>query len=275
MTDSTAPNVAGKGTAAKVTSASRGGFIGRVQRWLPKLAVHVGILLAWEIACRTVIPPLFLPAPSEVFLAFIDSMKSGELPVQFGQTMTVLGTGFLLAAITGMAVGILMGSVKTVATILNPYVNAFYAMPTVALVPLVIIWLGLGFQAKVFLTWVVGVFPIIIAAQSGVQNIPASYVETARAFACSRRQMFWMVTLPAALPFFATGLRLGLGRALVGVIVAEMFTALSGLGYMITYYGNTFRTAQLFVPIIALALLSIVANELLSSVERRMTPWRR
>jgi ABC-type nitrate/sulfonate/bicarbonate transport system permease component len=237
------------------------------------LTLHASVLAIWEIACHTVIPAIFLPPPSAIALAFVQTLKSGELPRQLGQTMAVLSVGFALAVIVGMALGILMGTVRIVAKALDPYVNAFYAMPTVALVPLVIIWLGLGFEAKVFLTWIVGVFPIVISAQTGVSNIPASYLETARSFGCSRSQMFWKVMLPAAIPFFVAGLRLGLGRALVGVVVAEMFTALSGLGYMVTFYGNTFKTALLFVPIITLAALSIVVTDIIRRIERRMAPW--
>jgi NitT/TauT family transport system permease protein len=236
-------------------------------------ALQASIIVLWEVACRTVISPLFLPPPSAIAVAFVETIQTGELPRQFMQTMQVLVMGFGIAAVTGMALGILMGTVEIAAKVLEPYVNALYAMPTVALVPLVIIWLGLGFEAKVFLTWIVGVFPIVIAAQSGVKNIPPSYLETARAFACSRTQIFRKVILPAAIPFFVTGLRLGLGRALVGVVVAEMFTALSGLGYMVTFYGNTFKTAYLFVPIITLAVLSITVNEMLRLAERRLTPW--
>jgi NitT/TauT family transport system permease protein len=238
-----------------------------------QVALHGSVLALWEIACRTVIPPLFLPPPSAIAIAFYDTLRSGELPRQLGQTLGVLAVGFGLAVIIGLALGILMGTVRTAARLLDPYVNALYAMPTVALVPLVIVWLGLGFEAKVFLTFIVGVFPIVINAQAGVRNIPAAYLETARAFACSRSQMFWKVMLPAAIPFFVAGLRLGLGRALVGVVVAEMFTALSGLGYMVTFYGNTFKTALLFVPIITLALLSIAITELIRWAERRITPW--
>jgi ABC-type nitrate/sulfonate/bicarbonate transport system permease component len=238
-----------------------------------QLTLHGSVLALWEIACLTVISPLFLPPPSAIAVAFYDTLRSGELIRQLSQTLAVLAVGFGLAVIIGLALGILMGTVRTVARLLDPYVNALYAMPTVALVPLVIVWLGLGFEAKVFLTFIVGVFPIVINAQAGVKNIPAAYLETARSFACSRGQMFWKVMLPAAIPFFVAGLRLGLGRALVGVVVAEMFTALSGLGYMVTFYGNTFKTALLFVPIITLALLSIAITELIRWAERRITPW--
>ncbi len=256
-----------------IADSSRGSAAARLGSIALQLAMHGSILVIWEIACRTLIPPLFLPPPSAIAEAFVETLKSGELLRQLSQTMAVLAVGFGIAIVTGMALGLLMGTVRIVEKFFDPYVNAFYAMPTVALVPLVIIWLGLGFEAKVFLTWIVGVFPIVINAQAGVRSIPAAYVETARSFACSRRQMFWKVILPAAIPFFVAGLRLGLGRALVGVVVAEMFTALSGLGYMVTFYGNTFKTALLFVPIITLALLSIAITELIRWAERRIAPW--
>ena len=147
-------------------------------------------------------------------------------------------------------------------------------MPTVAMVPLVIIWLGLGFEAKVFLTWLVSVFPVIINAQIGVMNVPPAFIETARAFGCDRWQLFRRVILQAAVPFLIAGVRLGLGRALVGVVVAEMFTALTGLGSMIVFYGNTFRTAELFVPMVVLAILSVVITNLIYRVEVWIAPWR-
>ena len=104
--------------------------------------------------------------------------------------------------------------------------------------------------------------------------MPAAFVETARAFGCNRRQVFRRVVLYAAAPFFVAGIRVGLGRALVGVVVAEMFTALDGLGSMVVLYGNTFRTAGLFVPIVVLAILSVTMTSLISRIERRMAPWR-
>jgi len=237
-------------------------------------AAHASVLIGWELLSRYVIPPQYLPPPSAVVQAFIATTRSGELPRQLWQTASVLLLGFSLAIVSGMAVGIAMGMFPTLRRILDPYVNAFYAMPTVALVPLVIIWLGLGFEAKVFLTWLVAVFPVIINAQIGVMNVPAAFIETARAFGCDRWQVFRRVILHAAVPFFIAGIRLGLGRALVGVVVAEMFTALSGLGYMVVYYGNTFRTADVFVPIVVLAALSIAITRLIYWLERWIAPWR-
>lgn len=237
------------------------------------IGIHLLFLLGWEIACRTFIPSIFLPPPSAIILAFWQTTLSGELPVQLAQTASVLVLGLSLAIVTGMMIGIAMGTWPSLARILDPYVSAMNAMPTVALVPLVIIWLGLGYQAKVFLTWVVSFFSIVISAQTGVQNIPVAYLETARAFACGRRATLQKVILPAALPFFVAGIRIGLGRALVGVVVAEMFTALSGLGYMVTTYGNTFKIAFVFVPILTLAALSVLLTGVLRWCERKLAPW--
>jgi NitT/TauT family transport system permease protein len=241
---------------------------------LVQVATHVSVLLLWELASRYAIPPQFLPPPSAIARAFVTTTESGELPRQLWQTLSVLTVGFGLAIITGLAIGVAMGMSLTLRRILDPYVNGFSAMPTVTLIPLVIIWLGLGFEAKVFLTWLVSIFPVIINAQMGVTSVPFEYIETARAFGCSRWQIFQRVIVRAAFPFFIAGVRVGLVRALVGVVVAEMFTALAGLGYMVVLYGNTFRTAELFVPIVVLAALSIAITHLIYRVERRFEPWR-
>lgn len=247
---------------------------GKWKKILTPWAAHLGVLLVWELLARFVVPPQFLPSPSAVARAFVATTRSGELPRQVWQSATVLLTGFGLAIVSGMAIGIATGMLPTLRRVLDPYINAFYAMPTVALIPLVIIWLGLGFEAKVFLTWLVAVLPVIINAQAGVANVPPAFVETARAFGCNRWQVFQRVILHAAVPFFMAGIRLGLGRALVGVVVAEMFTALAGLGYMIVLYGNTFRTAELFVPVLVLALISIAITNVIHRIERKIAGWR-
>ena len=240
--------------------------------FLNELGVHASVLALWEIACRTVIPPIYLPAPSSVFLAFVATIQSGELATQLGQTASVLALGFFLAMISGMLLGIAMGASTLLSRLLDPYINALNSMPTVALVPLVVIWLGLGYEAKVFLTWIVSFFSIVISAQTAVQNIPHAYLDTARAFASGPFSTLSKVIMPASIPYFVSGIRLGLARALVGVVVAEMFTAMSGLGFMVTTYGNTFKISFVFVPIITLALLSVGLNAILRTVEARLTP---
>jgi len=237
-------------------------------------APHLALLAIWELACRTVIPAVFLPAPSAIAVAFWRTTRSGELPAQLLETLVVLSAGFGLAVVSGIAFGLFLGMVKPAARVAGPYVTALYAMPTVALVPLVVDWLGLETSAKIFLTWLVAVFPIVISVQAGVAEVPAALIETARAFCCSRWQILTKVVIFAAVPYVVNGVRLGLGRALVGVVVAEMFTALSGLGYMVSFYGNTFRTAYLFVPILTLAVLSLLITAAIGRLEARFAPWR-
>ena len=241
---------------------------------ISRLAIHLSVLVAWELLSRFVVPPQFLPPPSAIIRALITTTESGELPRQLLQTSSVLLLGFGLAIVSGMAIGIAMGMFPTLRRILNPYVNTFNAMPTIALVPLVIIWLGLEYEAKVFLTWIVSLSTVIISAETGVTNVSPAFIETARAFGCNKQQIFRRVILHAAAPYFVAGIRLALGRALVGVVVAEMFTALAGLGYMIVLYGNTFRTAELFVPIVVLAILSITISKLIYYIERKIALWR-
>jgi NitT/TauT family transport system permease protein len=243
----------------------------RLREW----SIHLLVLAIWELACRTVIPAIYLPAPTAVFQAFVATIKSGELGTQLGQTASVLFLGFFIAMVTGMLVGIAMGASRTFGRLLDPYINALNSMPTVALVPLVVIWLGLGYEAKVFLTWLVSFFSIVISAQTAVQNIPHAYLDTARSFASPPWATLTKVVVPASIPYFVAGIRLGLARALVGVVVAEMFTALSGLGFMVTTYGNTFRINFVFVPIVTLAILSVVLNAILRWAEVRLTPWNR
>jgi ABC-type nitrate/sulfonate/bicarbonate transport system permease component len=241
---------------------------------LRRLAPHLALLALWELASRTIIPPLFLPAPSSVVRAAIATLRSGELQLHLYETLVVLGLGFGLAVVSGIAIGLLLGSVRPLARLVNPYVTIFYAMPTVALVPLVVDWLGLETVAKVFLTWLVSVFPIIISVETGVTEVPPALIETARAFCCTRWQILTKVVLYAAVPFLVNGVKLGLGRALVGVVVAEMFTALSGLGYMVSFYGSNFRTAYLFVPIATLAVLGLLITAVIRRLERHFAPWR-
>lgn len=239
-----------------------------------RVTIHLSVLIAWELLSRFVVSPQFLPPPSAILYALFRTIKSGELPRQLLQTANVLFLGFGLAIVSGMGLGIAMGMFPALRRILSPYINTFNAMPTIALVPVVIIWLGLGYEAKVFLTWIVSVSAVVISAEIGVTNVPPAFIETARAFGCNKWQVFWRVILHAAVPYFVAGIRLALGRALVGVVVAEMFTALSGLGYMIVLYGNTFRAAELFVPIVVLAILSVAITKVISIIERKVAPWR-
>ena len=233
----------------------------------------VAVLIFWEIGARNIDPILFA-TPSAIADAFYRLTVSGELPREIVQSLSIFVTGFTLAIVIGIGVGLVMGRYRIMEYILDPYINALYATPRVALIPLMILWLGLGIEAKIFIVFLVGFFPVAINTTQGVKNVSGSYVDIVRAYGASERQIFTKVIFPAAVPFVATGVRLAVGRSLVGMVVAEMFTAIKGLGGMVIKYSSDFDTAGLFVPIIVLAVLGIVLSELAKHMELVFARWK-
>jgi ABC-type nitrate/sulfonate/bicarbonate transport system permease component len=148
------------------------------------------------------------------------------------------------------------------------------ALPRIALVPLIILWAGLEFVGKVTILVSVAIFPITVNTYSGIRDVRGSMLEIGRAYGATEWQIFWKIVLPAAVPFIMAGIRLAVGLAIIGIIVAEFFTAISGLGGMIVEYANVFATAKLFVPIIVIAIVGVVLTELVMWLERRMSRWR-
>lgn len=234
-------------------------------------SVLVG-LVAWEIYGRILRLSIFT-YPSQIARAFVALIQSGELQFYLGSSLVVLSLGLLLAIVIGIPLGVLIARRATVEHALDPYINALYATPTVALIPVIVLWLGFQTQAKVALVFLFCVFPILINTYQGVKNIDRRLVEVARSF-CSREWSLWRdLILPSAAPFILAGIRLAIGRGLVGMVVAEFYTSISGLGYMIVQYANTFRTDRLFVPIVVLMVLGVGLTSLLRNVEHRIAPW--
>ncbi len=238
-----------------------------------KLITFVVVITAWEIGGRF-INPLFLSSPSAIFTAFIELLKSGELLTALASSGGAFLIGIVLSCVIGIAIGVAMGRYRLVEYILEPYVTALYSTPSIALIPLFILWFGVGTLAKVFVIFFLSVFIVIINTFTGVKNLSQSIIDVGIAFGANQRQTFWMIVLPAALPFIMTGLRLAVGRGILAMIVAEFFTSISGLGGMIVKYGNFFETAKMFVPIIIVSLLGVIAVEILKRVEVKLAPWK-
>jgi NitT/TauT family transport system permease protein len=171
-------------------------------------------------------------------------------------------------------VGLLMGRYRTLYYALDPFIVALYATPGVALIPLIMLWFGLGLQAKIIIITEACFFPIVLNTYAGVRNVSRANVDVARAYGASDRQILRLVLLPSALPFIMAGIRLAVGRGVIGMVVAEFFTALSGIGSLIIIYSNAFATAKLFVPVITLSLLGVSLTALVQLLERRLAPWK-
>jgi ABC-type nitrate/sulfonate/bicarbonate transport system permease component len=264
------PRISGAAEAGTIILPRKRVWLSLPNRYrLPSLIV-VGI--GWQLYAEHV-NPLFLASPTSIVRAAIELTESGELPRAVWESAQTLFWGYAIAAILGVALGVLMGWYRKIDWILDPYVSALYATPNVALIPLIILWFGLQLKSKIVIVLLAALFPIIINTYSGVRGISASLVETALAYGARERQLFTKIVLPAALPFIMVGLRLAIGRAIVGMVVGEMFTRLTGLGGLIATYSGAFATDRVFVGIIVLALGGVLLTETLKLVERRLSGW--
>lgn len=266
----------GAGTAGiQDPPVERASFLrGLVSRsWFLPAVAAVIFLTAWELFGRAVNPILFSP-PSRVVRAFIELTADGRLPRAFLVTMNALTVGYALSVVVGLIVGVLMGRRSTLSRLLEPYVDAVYATPRVVIIPLVIIWFGVGYVGRVFLIWLGTVIPIILNTAIGVRNARPDLVEVARSMGASERDLIRHVIMPASVPYVVAGLRIGAGRALVGVIVAEIFLDLTGLGGIIQTESQYFRTANMLAAVIVVAALGAIIIGSLGGLERRFQSWK-
>lgn len=243
------------------------------RRWTLRIASVAAILVAWQVYGGS-INPILLSDPSAVAVAFVDMVRDGTLGHALASSLEVLGLGFLFGAVAGVVIGLAAGRSETVAALIDLPVNALYAVPAVALVPVIVLWFGFEVTTKTIVVFFFVIFPVLINTMRGVREVDPDLVEVARSFCSSERRMWLDLVLPSALPFIVTGLRLAIGRALIGVIVAEFYTSLSGLGDLITTNASNFQTARMFVPIVVIALLGVFFTALLELAERRLVQWR-
>ena len=241
--------------------------------WAIRLASIAVVIIGWEAFGRQ-INPLFLSYPTAIFKAGAAMAASGELLIALYSSLRTLLAGFVLASAVGIVLGLLIGRYKAVDAATDWLVNALYATPLVAIIPLVTLWLGLGDAAKLFIVTILTIFPVLINTAAGVRNVPRNLVDVGAAFAANEQQVFRKIILPAALPYMMTGLRLGIGRAIIGMVVAEFFTAITGLGALIVKYGNQYDTASMFVPILLLMMLGVTLTSLVRRAEAAIAPWR-
>jgi NitT/TauT family transport system permease protein len=217
---------------------------------------------------------MFMSAPSLIGKAAWQLFTSGEIYNDLYVSGIEFFWGYILSVIVAIPFGIAIGWYKKFAYICDPFVNAMNATPRVALLPLVIIWLGIGILSKVGIIFLGAVFPILINTRDGVKTTPINLLTAARSFGASEWQIFKSVVLPSTVPFIITGLRLGVGRALIGVMVGELYAATAGIGFMITVAGATFQTDKVFVGVAIFAISGMALTELINRYENRFNKWR-
>jgi len=226
-------------------------------------------LLASQVAGRNLIP-----TPLATFEAASRMFVEGRLLVALWDSLALYLTGYLAAIIVAVPLGVAMGASRTLGKTLEIYVYALSATPRVAFIPLIIVLLGLGFQAKVFIVFLGAVMPIIINTYAGVREVDDDLVEMARSVGARRSDVFRRIVIPSAVPFIVVGLRLGATIGLINTVVAELYTAVRGLGGLLATYGNTFRMAEYFVVVLTLAFIGVIITEILRHFENRLGRWR-
>lgn len=235
----------------------------------------LAIVLLWEIVGRYVLTSKVMFAPlTAVFQAGMELASTGELWRHMQISYLEFAVGFCLAAISGIGLGLLVADSKRFAEYVEPVINIMYSMPYIALAPLFIVWFGIDIASKIAVVALSAFFPIIINTIAGIRSTEGYLVEAARACGASRAQIFYKVLLPYAVPFVATGLRLGVARGVVGVVAGELFGARAGLGYLIVVSGQTFNMPGLFVGVLMISATGVFLVTIIQRVEDRLAHWR-
>jgi NitT/TauT family transport system permease protein len=245
-----------------------------------KLLLGIGtiaiVLVVWEIAVAN-IPASYAPlfsSPSRIAIAAIELVRTGELAMHLRVSGLEFLVGYGMSILVGVPLGIALGWYKRLNYALDPLTTALYVAPGVAFMPLIMIWFGIGLASKVVLIVLLALFPILINCRDAVKTTPKNLIEAARSFQASQGKIFRTIVFPAAVPFILTGLRLGAGRALIGVFVAEMYIAQAGVGFMITQAGTSLNTDIVFVGVIIFCISGLLVFELIGQFERRFEKWR-
>lgn len=237
-------------------------------------AVFVTIAIWQAFWSAGMISPLFLSGPSAIALRFWDGLRHGTLLADLAYSGSNFAVGFVLALASGVLVGVFVGWYRRLEMLVGPFLSALYATPRIAMVPMIIIWFGIGMWSKVFIVFISAFFPILVNTVGGMKAIDRDLLRAARAFCASDRQIFMTVAIPGAVPFILTGVRQGVALGLIGVVVGEMFGGSQGIGFMISYGGTTFATDTLFVGVMVVAFAGILLSSAAEQLERRFSRWR-
>lgn len=236
----------------------------------------IAFALLWEMMARIgVLDPFYTSMPSDIGREFVVAfVTERDIYRHLSSSFYDMGMGFLLSVVVGTLLGLVIGRARRVRYLLDPFLMAMYSTPTVAFLPVLILWMGIGSQSRIVLIFSGGVFAVLITTAAGVENIDPRLVETARAFRATRFQIFTRIVLPGSVPYVLAGIRLAIGRVLIMMFVAEMFMSSRGLGFMVTRAGTLFQPARMFVGIVILALIGIVGSHLVRILEERRFAYR-
>ena len=239
-----------------------------------RLILLLALIALWWLA-STMVARNLVPSPWATLMAAGVLISEGRLGGALFDSISIYLGGYAVAIVVGIPIGLVMGTVRPLGKTLEIFVYALSATPRVAFIPLIIVFLGLGPQAKILIIFLGAVMPILINTYAGALNSDQELIEMARSVGARRQRIFTDIVLPGAVPFILVGLRVGATIGLINTVVAELYTAVRGLGGLLAIYGNTFRMAEYFVVVLTLALIGVIVTEALRYVEVRLGRWRR
>jgi NitT/TauT family transport system permease protein len=245
----------------------------KVGAWTIRIITALLIFGFWEIYGRSVNRALFSP-PSRVVSAFKElAIDSNELWLAILDSVLVLAIGFSAAIVVGAFVGVLMGRFRLLEYVLDPYVSFLYALPTVVILPLLIIWIGIGSTTRVAIVFTTSLVPILLNTMVGAKQVSEDLIDVGRNYDGSQRQILWTIIVPGVMPYFFAGLNVAVGTALIGMILGEMLLVIRGLGGLIVEYSNFFRPDKVFVGLLAIVAMSVLLRAGVRWLRRRLMPW--
>lgn len=244
----------------------------------PLLLGTTGLVLfvfLWQVAAdRGFLNPTILASPSLIASAFVAQWSSGQLSADLAVSLTEFALGFGLSVVVGVTIGIAMGLNRTIEYAVDPFMWFLYSSPLIAIYPLIVVWMGFGFATVVTVAFLLTVVSIAVNTLAGVQSVDPVLIRAVRAFGGKPRDVVFKVVLPASTPLILAGFRIGLGRALIGVVLGEMFGANAGLGFRMTVYAAHLRTADVFVPLVVFVVIGVASTQLVAVLERRLQGWK-
>jgi NitT/TauT family transport system permease protein len=241
---------------------------------LPRLICGAAILGLWEIIVRA-LAPAYVAKPSTVAMAIPHVIVDPEFLAATGNTLIAVAEGLAIALVLGTVIGLLMGRSEALERVGRHYVNGFYAMPMIVVLPLFSLWFGYSGWARLATVIFAAVFSIIVNVADGARAVPKEFLEVARAFRSTRTRILYEIVLPAATPYLLAGFRLAAGRALIGAVVAEFFLSVGGLGYFILFNSRTYHHNEAFVGVLLLAVFGVGFELVVVWATRRFLPWYR
>ena len=268
---STTPMAAGVRASTK-----QGSRLSRVVRArTPGILSLIGFALIWQAVIWVFDPsPILLPGPVPVTEAFVEALTDGSMWPAVSNSMTAMAIGMFWALVTGIPLGLLIGMSPTMDLITSPYLWGFFAMPRIALAPLMILWLGFGMETKIWLVYLSAVIPIMLSCKDGVQTADTSLIQAARSFGAGRFALFAKVIAPSTLPFIASGIRNGISRGFVGLLVIELTVGSGGIGTQVMRSMRSFDTARMFAFAFTLIIMALVLISLSRRLENYASRWR-